>query len=370
MARAPEVVEPPSLGVGAVSRILKAIARDHPDAWLLAFLDLVDKAREADPSEELVYVLHAALASAPPEERDAAAEEVRAFERRLRAELRGGTAAARAARSGPEVLVLTPKMVERRACAAVFDCEDAKPAMFDSHIRYRRFRLERAAGKTVTLACLEDASNVLASNVVRDYVGAFGRPDLAVLCGMAMGTTPDVGLGDVVVGRLVFDLGPRRVTLDKDKTRFEPYRVRERLRADLAEHRDTGADATIAALRAALPRMQASGLEFPPDFDDQRWQPKVHTGVTLSGDELVEDESGPDRAQAHDRAYALEMEGAGFAATCDHVGCDWVVVRGVADRGESDRDKSWQAVATAAAASFVAAFLAESWEPAKATASG
>ena len=365
MARAPELVEPPSLAVGAVSRTLAEIARHHSDAWLLAFLDLVDKAREADPSEELVYVLRAALASAPPEDLGAAAEEARTFERQLRAELRAGASSVRAARSGPEVLVVTPKMVERRTCVAVFDCADTKPAMFDSHIRYRRFQPEGVPGTTVTLACPEDASNLMASHVVRDYVGAFGRPDLAVLCGMAMGTTTDVGNGDVVVGRLVFDVGPRRVTADKEKTQFEPYRVRERLRADLGEHRDAGADATVAALRAALPRMRASGLELPSDFDDEQWQPKVHTGVILSGDELVEDESGADRARAHDRAYALEMEGAGFAATCDHLGCDWIVVRGVADHGEPDRSKSWQAVATAAAASFVAAFLAESWEPAK-----
>jgi len=370
MRRSPELVEPPSLAVGAISRTLKAIARDYPEAWLLNFLDLVDKATMADPSEELVYVLHAALASAPAEDRDAAAGEVRDFERQLRSELRGGTAAARAARSGPEVLVLTPKMVERKACVAVFDCEDTKPAMFDSHIRYRRFELERAPGTTVTLVCMEDAGNPLATNVVRDYVGAFGRPDLAVLCGMAMGTTNDVSPGDVVLGRVVFDLGPRRVTVDKTKTRFEPYRVRGPLLADLREHRDAGAGATAATLWAALPRLRQSHVEFPDDLDEEQWAPKVHPGVILAGDELVEDESGPDRATIHDRAYALEMEGGGFAAACDHLGCDWVVVRGVADRGEPERNKAWQAIATAAAASFVAAFLAESWRPAKPASSG
>lgn len=68
-----------------------------------------------------------------------------------------------------------------------------------------------------------------------------------------------------------------------------------------------------------------------------------------------------DRTDLHDRIYALEMEGAGFAATCHHVGIDWAVVRGVADRGEEQRSKAWQPVATAAAAGFVGSFLASAW---------
>jgi nucleoside phosphorylase len=239
-------------------------------------------------------------------------------------------------------------------------------------VRYQRFGLGAPSLRavTVTLVCMQEAGNLLAANVVRDYVGAFGRPDLAVLCGMAMGTTKDVTSGDVVISKQVFDYGPRRVTLDEERSRFESYRVRATLLHDLRNHRNSHDDAVQATFRESVRRLDTADVHVPSEVRAGTFTPRFHAGVILSGDELVEDESGAERARAHDRAYALEMEGAGFCATCDHLGSDWFVIRGVADHGEANRDKSWQAAATAAAASFVRTFLLSSWQPLTEASSG
>jgi nucleoside phosphorylase len=363
---APEIVEPPDYAVGGLCRVLAEIAADHPEMWLHVFLDLLDKAKLADPSEPLAFSLRAALVSAPNEEiRDAAEAELRDFEAMLRNELKRGTRPQPEPRGDPEILIVVPKEVERRACAAVFECEGVEPRPFDTHVHYRRFPLAldgHPDGRMViTLVCLHEAGNLRTVNVVRDYVAAFGRPHLAVLCGMAMGTNPEkTKLGDIVIAQDVFDTGPRRVTPAGTQTRFRPYGVRSPLREALLEYADSGKPEILAELdhrRAAIEK----AVGIPKPATKNGYCPAIRSGVILAGDTLVEDSEQAKELALHDQAYALEMEGAGFAATFSHLNSDWMVVRGLADFGEADRDKAWQGFATGAAASFVRSFLTKSW---------
>jgi nucleoside phosphorylase len=267
------------------------------------------------------------------------------------------------------VLLIVPKPLERKACAAVFDAEGVEAKPFDSHVRYRRFELhESTPSTTITMVCIQEAGNLRAARVVRDYIMAFGRPDVAVLCGMAMGITDKVALGDVVVPRQVIDYQPRRVTPAGDQLRFETYRLRDTVANDVAETADTNAADVEALFRETVARM-AVHMPFPADVlppaDDQRkpFVPRIRAGALLAGEELVEDGSGPERAQMHDRIYALDMEGAGFASECEAIRLDWLIVRGIADTGEPGREKTWQAAATVAAAAFVKTFLHSGWRP-------
>jgi len=365
----PEAAEPPALAVGAISRELRRVAAVSPEAWLLTFLDLVDKARKAEPTPELAFIVHAALASAPLDDRQTGEDIAQDFEVGLRKRLKGGKPLRPADRGDVEVLVVCPKQIERRVCAAVFGSTGASAQLFDSHIRYHRFPLvgEQTDGRTmVTLVCMQEAGNVLAANVVRDYVGAFGRPDLAILCGMAMGTVTKVRVGDVVVASDVIDYEPQRLTVDEVRTRLRTLNVPSDVLHDLEEHADAGGSSTLDLFLAKLSSLEAAKVALPVAVRERRFEPRVHVGMILAGEKLVEDNSAEERARLHDRAYALEMEGAGFAATCRHIGCDWMVVRGVADRGGTGRTKTWQGAATAAAASFALAFLLESWRPSKA----
>jgi nucleoside phosphorylase len=360
--------DPPLYAVGALSRVLDDIARDHPTAWLLVLFDLLDKARLCEPSHELNFLVRAAIASAPNDDaRSAALTQIDRFERSLRSQLRVGPPVERDA-DRLEVLVVVPKRIERLAFDATFDLKaELVPRAFDSHVRFRRFDLEGAtAGRAVcTVVCLQEAGNLLAANVVRDAVSAFGRPDLAVLCGMAMSTDTDLGPGHVVVAEAVHDYAPRRVTDTGYESRFRHPSVPRWLLQDLRQHVDVGRElyAQRLAQACARGRLQADvDVQDPPD------PPKVKVGVVLSGEELVEDGSGPERAAIHDRIMALEMEGAGFADACEHVGVPWFVVRGLADAGEPKRSKAWQWTAAAAAASFTHSFVMKGWRPSEATA--
>lgn len=364
----PENVEPPHLAVAAIARRLEEAREVDPHVWLLAFLDLLDKAAGCEPAEHLLATLEAAFASAPQGQsdvRNAAARDLRSFEARLRERLRAGASVPAGRQAGLEVLLVVPKSVERLATSVVFDCLGVQPEPFDSHVRYRRFLLGGAASPTwVTLVCIQEAGNPAAAYVVQDFVQAFRRPDLAVLCGMAMGLDADkVNVGDVVVASTVLDFNPRRVTHEGDKTRFEPFKVKLQLHNDLLNHQDSGRKPTVELFRSALAGLSDAGVVVPDQARESSFAPSVKSGLIVAGDALVENASGATLSALHDRLYALEMEGAGFARECERLGSPWCVVRGVADHGEGDRGRAWQGVATAAAASFVKTFLCTSWLP-------
>lgn len=361
--------DPPLYAVGALSRVLDDVARDHPTAWLLVLLDLLDKARLCEPSHELNFIVRAAIASAPVDDaRSAALTQIDRFERSVRSQLRDGPPVERDPER-LEVLIVVPKRIERLALDTTFDLKaDLVPRAFDSHVRFRRFDLEgAAAGPAVcTVVCLQEAGNLHAANVVRDAVSAFGRPDLAVLCGMAMSTHADLKVGHVVVADAVHDYAPRRVTDTGHVSRFRHPSVPRWLLEDLRHHVDVGRALYAQRLEDACARGRVQAepdvvVQDPPD------PPTVKVGVVLSGEELVEDGSGPERAAVHDRIMALEMEGAGFADACEHVGIPWFVVRGLADAGEPERSKAWQWTAAAAAASFAHSFVMKGWKPSGAT---
>lgn len=356
-----EIVEPPDIAVSAIARALREVKNRDEEAWLIVFLDLLDKAGRAEPHEHLLAAVQAALASAPADDKQIAREATLEFERAYRREGKSGAPLKPAHRAEREVLLVIPKRREREACAAAFDATSAEPQAFDSHVRYRRFPLPDKEQVVVTMVCLQEAGNLPASHVIRDYISAFGRPDLAVLCGMAMGTTDEISTGDVVVASDILDYQPRRVTAEGSRSRFRMYSPPSPLWEDLKEHGDSGQVLAIQKFHEVIEGMVEQTVELPPEVADASFEPKYHLGVILAGEELVEDDSGEERASIHDRAYALEMESAGFAATCHHMRLDWGVVRGVADFGAPDRGKGWQSVATIAAATFVRTFLEKNW---------
>jgi adenosylhomocysteine nucleosidase len=359
-----ELVEPPELAVGSIARALDAVITDpgRHAAWLLVFADLLDKASLAPPRPEQLYLLHAAAASAPTQpQRDVARREVRHFETRLRSQLKDGQPLPRHRKEGRlEVLILVPKPVERRALDAVFDIGGVTPQPFDSRVRYRRFPIE-GQRITVTAVCMQEAGNLSAANVVRDYVGAVGRPDLAVLIGMAMATSADVDIGDVVVAEQVIDYEPRRMTPDGGVSRFRAFHTKRSPEADAKHASDVRRRSFLDRIDESRRQLIRVG-EIEPEVEAcVPNEPMIRFGVILSGEKLVEDSGESSLAPEHDRAYALEMEGAGFATTCHHLDCEWLVVRGVADRGEPNRTKEAQLLATVSAASFVRVLLETEW---------
>lgn len=197
---------------------------------------------------------------------------------------------------------------------------------------------------------------------MRDCAESFGRPDLALLCGMAMGIPQGAkpAVGDVIVASVVFDTSPKRVGSDGDHSRAEPYRLSPAIFFDTSAHirRLTGFQSCLEGATKILVKSH----EYPAGLNDD-WRPSVLIRNLVSSDELVEDGSGVARGQMNDRIAALEMEASGFAATCHHLGVPWLVVRGIADYGTADRDKRWQVYSAAAAMSFARTFLENEYTP-------
>lgn len=355
--------EPAEFATGAIARSFRDVisSAKSREAWLLVFADLLDKIRQAEPRPELLYLLHAAVASAPNEEqRKAAKSEVTTFEAELRGRLKDGTSIRPLTREGLEVLIVVPKSVERKAIDAVFEIEDLAARALDSRVRYRRFEFPGAASVMVTVVCAQEAGNLIASNIVRDYVSALGRPDLAVLCGMAMGLSDEISVGSVVIANQVFDYEPQRLSPDGGVSRFDAFRIKQTTDADARHTVDAQSDRILQRLVKARDRLVAAGVS-PGDLPVDRPATRMTFGVTLSGDKLVENDERPSLASLHDRSYALEMEGAGFAVACHRLDCEWLVVRGIADHGEQDRDKTAQLSAALGAASFVRVLLETEW---------
>src|SRR5581483_9079112 len=247
-----EFHEPPDLALRSLARSLVEVTMSDSTAWLIAFLDLLDKAAQCEPDERLLAVVRAALASAPSREAWSVGNECAAsLERGYRRVLRAGDAFPPAARAEREVLIVVPKRAERIALTRVFTLADMEPKAFDSHIRYRRFQMapdptaddEGSQPSTyVTLVCIQEAGNLAAARVVRDYVSTFGRPDLAILCGMAMGISNDVSTGDVVIASQLSDRTVRRLTPLGDRSRAVEYPPPPELLHDLRDHVDARED--------------------------------------------------------------------------------------------------------------------------------
>ena len=276
-------------------------------------------------------------------------------------------------RGTQSVLLVVPKRRELDAATVVFDLEQSHEGRFRTHMRFRQKEIEflkLTQGGVLTVVCLEEAGNLPAANAVRDYQDAFGRPDLAILSGTAMGIFELPGhdgreharapLGDVVIADKVYDYDPRRVLPDRIATRFETYRIQRALFYDTAHHA-SNLVGFYDLLEQCVAKLGVTH-ELPPGFPAD-WHPQAHVRGILAGDELVEDGSGPQRGALQDRIAALEMEGAGFAGTCDHIGVPWLVSRGISDFGTPDRDKRWQVYAAAAAMTFVRTFLENEFIP-------
>jgi nucleoside phosphorylase len=92
--------------------------------------------------------------------------------------------------------------------------------------------------------------------------------------------------------------------------------------------------------------------------------PKCHQGVIVSGEKLRRDGVLPElAAQQSDEIIAVEMEGAGFAATCDDKGIGWLVFRGISDFADMKKRDTWQPLAALHAALAAKCFIEHGLRP-------
>ena len=84
---------------------------------------------------------------------------------------------------------------------------------------------------------------------------------------------------------------------------------------------------------------------------------RIGAGIVVAGEQLVADGSLPDTLEHDDRIRSCEMEGSGFAQSCNEHKVQWCVFRGISDYGDPAKHDGWQRVAACTAALAVRLFL-------------
>jgi nucleoside phosphorylase len=261
-----------------------------------------------------------------------------------------------------DLLVLTPKGPELRACLTVFGLDPAGKTRFGDDCD---LWLWQSNGLSLGLAVIGTDGNVEAAIEV-NRIAAHVQFRAAALVGMAAGLKGSVKKGDVVVASWVVAYEFARITRQRHISRAKPYpadvRSVQKVTQLNEEFPNWGKEISAELRTGSRPQIERGETERL----DARWAPRIKPGVIMAGNRLLEDGSLKDlKEQVDDRALAAEMEGAGFAAACTAMRLPWLVVRGIADYGDRDiksfddlqsedrRGKSWQFPSTYVAAAFV-----------------
>ncbi len=167
-----------------------------------------------------------------------------------------------------------------------------------------------------------------------------------LMCGVAGGLDPALGVGDIVVGtsNTQHDFGMHR------EAGF--HTIQPGSRPSKGEEWKPGyavADAVVARLRAAVAGLALEPL--PEEVGVGRRVPAVHFGAILTGDAFVNADSLRERLRTTFQAQAVEMEGGAVAQVALRWGEDipFVNVRCLSDLASSESHLDFRAFLPAAA---------------------
>jgi nucleoside phosphorylase len=149
------------------------------------------------------------------------------------------------------------------------------------------------------------------------------RLDLCILIGIGAGIRDRCAIGDVVASEAVIDYEGARLEPGRVRARPHGLTLSPRLRRHLAHFEEE--DHWRSGIAQLLANQEgATG-----------WQPKLQSGVVLSGEKLVADGSlEVMRSEFHERTRALDQESSGFAQACEEAGVPWIVFRAISDFGD------------------------------------
>lgn len=201
-------------------------------------------------------------------------------------------------------------------------------------------------GQAVALA--ESGVGKVASAAIATMIA--GRLDCRalVVCGVAGGVDPGLGIGDVVIADRLIQHDYGHLT-DGGIRHFRPGiapigEARDRIAFDLPGELTMRLAQAVDGLR--LPTLPA-GLGAPDRA------PRIAFGPIVSGDQFINSESVRERLHRDHAALAVEMEGAAVAQACELLGIPCIVIRSLSDlagaKSHLDFPKFLRAVAPSAA---------------------
>jgi nucleoside phosphorylase len=229
--------------------------------------------------------------------------------------------------SGVDVLVITvTEDEERTALKQAFGIRgDVPPPWLVDVPRRKGWRPIRLALDVIGLQ-----GGTSAASFTGDRLRRFS-PTAAVLVGTCGGRRGKVDLNHVVISDLVIEY-QREVRVRGDPRRRPIFSVPPYgLLSQLTEFNAGGRVDWLSRwkqLVSAIPAQRTSTGTHSPGED----LPEVHVAAIAGGELNIRDGSMAELASRfHDRLYAVEMEGHGFARACYMEGVPWIVVRGVSD---------------------------------------
>jgi adenosylhomocysteine nucleosidase len=142
-----------------------------------------------------------------------------------------------------------------------------------------------------------------------------------MMCGVAGGLDPALGIGDIVIGtaNIQHDFG-----IEKEDRFIRIQPGSHPSRGELWAPGYSLSQELVARLQGALGGLELDAL--PPELDAARRRPHVHFGAILTGDRFVNSERTRRGLHDHFAAQAVEMEGGAVAQVAHRWGADIPVV--------------------------------------------
>lgn len=161
--------------------------------------------------------------------------------------------------------------------------------------------------------------------------------------GVAGGLSPDLAIGDAVIGTMAVQHDYGALT-DDALVRYQPgVPPLPGFPQDYGYALDDG---LRDAVRQRLDRFELPEFEAGPSLAKRR--PSIHFGTILTGDQFVNSAGERDRLFAQTGALAVEMEGAAMAQVAERVGVPWLVLRTLSDLAGADSHLDFNAFMSAA----------------------
>lgn len=189
---------------------------------------------------------------------------------------------------------------------------------------------------------------ILTTKAVRSW-----QPRVLAMVGICAGVKGKVNLGDIVVGKQVFDYGSGKLDAGRIAPDYQPVSLDERV---CAYAMNLASDAGVTnAIREQWPTTGGK-----PDTEL-----RVHVGPIASGAAVVADDTTVAGIQEHKRSLlAIDMEAFGLmkAATSAIRPPIAIVIKAVQDFADSEKHDAWREYSAFVSARFLAALLAAHWD--------
>lgn len=189
---------------------------------------------------------------------------------------------------------------------------------------------------------------ILATKTVRAW-----RPKLVAMVGICAGVRDKVNLGDIIVGKHIFDYGSGKLVQGRLMPDFQPVTVDDHLcncAISLAADGDQ-----MALIRAG----------WPMDVGKPPTDLTAHVGALASGAAVVADDSVIEGIQEHKRSLlGIDMEAYGMArATMSSISPPMpLVIKGVQDFADSAKNDQYRDYAAYVSTAYLRLFLESYWD--------